>query len=177
MRKLLVLLPLFILPLSVTAQEVPRIEVYGGYSNLMSNLNVSSFDMSGVDFSAAENLNSWFGGALDISSHFGTENGFKTNMETAMYGPVFSYRKVRHVVVFSHGMLGAVRGGPNYLDISKSEVRFGALAGGGVDVQVSRMVALRLIQADYVLTHFSSVRQDNIRVSAGLVLRFGSRKK
>ncbi len=176
MRKLLVLLPLFILPLSALAQQAPKLEVFGGYSNFTGNLNVSSFNMNGFNISAAENVNSWFGGVLDVSGHFGKENGFQTNMESAMYGPVFSYRKVHHVVVFGEGLLGAVRGGPEYLNISKPEVRFGAMAGAGLDVQVTPMVALRLVHADYMMTRFSGAAQDNVRISAGIVLRFGKTK-
>jgi hypothetical protein len=87
---------------------------------------------------------------------------------------VFAYRKHPIFVPFVHCMVGAVRGGPEYLDISKPEFRIGLIAGGGADLKVSRRVSLRLIQADYLMTRFSSARQDNIRLSAGIVLRFGT---
>jgi long-subunit fatty acid transport protein len=132
--------------------------------------------VNGVNFSLVENMNSWFGGALDFSTHYGTENGFKTNTQSMTYGPVFSYRKVRNVVLFGHGLLGAVRGGPDYLDISKPEERFGAYLGGGLDLKVRSNVALRLFQADYLMTRFSHARQDNIRLSAGIVLLLGKKK-
>jgi opacity protein-like surface antigen len=176
MRKFLLLVPLLVLPVSAVAQELPRVEVFMGYSNLSANLNASSFNMNGVNFSAAENLNSWFGGALDFSTHFGTENGFKINTQSLTYGPVFSYRKVKHVVAFGHGLLGAERGGREYLNISKPEERFGMYVGGGLDVKVRPNVALRLIQADYLMTRFSGHRQDNMRLSAGIVLLLGKKK-
>jgi hypothetical protein len=132
--------------------------------------------MNGANFSVTENLNSWFGGAIDFSSHFGTENGFRTNTESVTYGPVFSYRKSKYIVPFGHALLGAVRGGPEYLNISKPEICFGLYAGGGVDVHVTRMLALRLIQADYLMTRFSNARQDNMRLSAGIVLLLGKKK-
>ncbi|MGA2987149.1 MAG: outer membrane beta-barrel protein [Terriglobia bacterium] len=175
MRRFLLLLPLLVMPGLALAQETPKVEVFGGYSNLNANMNASSFNLNGVNFSAAENLNSWFGGALDISSHFGTENGLKTNTESVAYGPVFSYRKYKSVVPFGHALLGAVRGGPEYLNISKPEERFGVYVGGGLDVKISPHVALRLVQADYLMTRFSSARQDNIRLSAGIVLLFGKK--
>ena len=176
MRKFLVLLPLLILPVSAWAQDVPRYQVFGGYSNLAANVTTSSIDMNGVNGSFQENLNSWLGGALDISGHFGTENGYHVNTESAMYGPVFSYRKSKSVTPFVHGLLGAVRGSPDYLGISKGEYRFGTYLGGGVDLKIGPGVALRLIQADYLFTHFSNIRQDNFRISAGIVLNFGKRK-
>lgn len=168
----LFLLVLF-LPLAATAQQTPKVEVFGGYSNLEANLSSSSFNLNGADFSVTENVTLWFGGALDFSSHFGTEAGFKVDTETLTYGPVFAYRKHPSVVPFSHVLLGAVRGSSDYLDISKPAVHFALAAGGGIDVKLTDRVALRLIQADYLMTRFSAMRQDNIRLSAGIVLRFG----
>jgi hypothetical protein len=176
MRKILLLLPLLVLPASAWAQQTPKVEIFGGYSNLYANINTSSFDMNGVNFSAAENVNSWFGGALDFSTHFGTENGYKVNMQTLTYGPVFSYRKNKSMVPFGHALVGAVRGGQEYLNISKSDTRVAAYMGGGLDVKVAPSVALRLFQVDYLLTHFSGIRQNNIRLSAGIVFRVGKKK-
>jgi opacity protein-like surface antigen len=175
MRRFLLLLPLLWLSTSAVAQETPKVEVFGGYSNLSANVNASSFNLNGFDTSVAENVNSWFGGALDFSAHFGTENGFSVNTESLSYGPVFSYRKNHRVTPFGHILLGAVRGGPEFLNISKAETRFGMYAGGGLDVKITPLVALRLIQADYLLTAFSNTTQDNFRLSAGIVLRFGKK--
>lgn len=175
MRRALILLPLLMLPVSAWAQEIPKVEVFGGYSYLLANENHSSFNMSGAAVSAAENLNSWFGGALDFSTHFGTENHIKTNMQTLAYGPVFSYRKNKSFVPFAEVLLGAVRGGPQYFNISKSEERFAVYTGGGLDLRISNRWAVRIIQADYLMTRFSSAWQDNVRLSAGLVLRLGKK--
>jgi hypothetical protein len=151
--------------------------VFGGYSNLTANFSQTNFILNGYTVSAQENLNSWFGGAVDFSEHIGTDNRFKVNTESMMYGPVFSYRKSRVITPFAHGLLGAVRGGPEYLNISKSEYHFGAYAGGGLDLNVGHGLALRLIQADYLYTHFSNFRQNNLRLSAGIVLLLGTKKK
>ena len=179
MRRALILLALWMSPVAVWAQTqtFPKVEVYGGYSYLDANFSKTSVTLNGAAFSVAENLNSWFGGTLDISSHFGTEAGHKTNMETASYGPVFSYRKNKAIVPFGEAMLGVVRGAANYLNISKPETRFAVYTGGGVDVRVNDRLAVRVIQADYLMTRFSSARQDNVRLSAGVVLRLGLGKK
>ena len=42
-----------------------------------------------------------------------------------------------------------------------------------MDVRVARSLAVRVFQADYVFSHFSGVHQDNVRVSVGLVYRYG----
>lgn len=178
MRKALIFLALLIPPVSALAQQTPKLEVFGGYSNLTPNVDLtnisSNFNLNGFHVSVTENLNSWFGGVLDFSSHYGTEAGFKTNTQALMYGPVFAYRKHPTFVPFVHGMVGAVRGGPEFLNISKPEFRIGLIVGGGADLKVSRRVSLRLIQADYLMSRFSSARQDSVRLSAGIVLRFGT---
>ena len=175
MRKLLFLVMISLLPALAAAQQTPKLEVLGGYSNLTANLSASSFSLNGLVVSATENISSWFGGTLDFSTHFGTENGFKVNTMSLAYGPVFAYRKNKRIVPFAHTLLGAVRGGAEYLDISKPEYRFGIYAGGGVDVRLAPHVALRLVQADYLMTRFSNARQDSLRLSAGLVLRWGKK--
>ncbi len=169
------IMALLIVPFPAAAQNTPQVEVFGGYSHLLGDLNNSTFNLNGVNGSVTENLNKWFGGTLDISSQFGTEASYKVNSQSISYGPVFSYRKNKSFVPFAHGMLGAVRGSAEYLGVSKPEYRFGALLGGGVDVRLNDRVWLRLIQADYLMTRFSSATQDNIRISAGLVFRFGQK--
>jgi peptidoglycan-associated lipoprotein len=52
---------------------------------------------------------------------------------------------------------------------------FASNIGGGLDLKASRRLALRLIEADYLLTtvdNGSNNHQNNLRVSAGVVLRF-----
>jgi len=44
--------------------------------------------------------------------------------------------------------------------------------GGGVDLRLSRSVAFRMIQADYLLTRFGGITQNNARITTGLVYRF-----
>jgi peptidoglycan-associated lipoprotein len=53
---------------------------------------------------------------------------------------------------------------------------FAANLGGGLDLRVNPRFSVRLIEADYLLTTFdnnSNNHQNNLRISAGVVLRFG----
>jgi outer membrane immunogenic protein len=53
---------------------------------------------------------------------------------------------------------------------------FALAAGGGVDLDLSPHWALRIVEADYYLTRFANGvndRQNNTRISAGAVFRFG----
>ena len=165
-----------LLPLTAMAADpgstglYPRGEFFGGYSYFHGGDGGGNFN--GLDASIAENLRPWFGGALEVSSHWGSG----TNVSTFMYGPVFSYRKDPRVTPFFHFLAGGVSGSTGYLDISHGKATFGLTAGGGVDVKVTPNLAVRVAQVDYVMSRFSASEQSNFRFSAGLVYRFGFRK-
>ena len=173
MRKAGVLFALvFFFSAAAAAQATPKVEVFGGYSNLFANLNNSSYNLNGVHVSAAENVNSWFGGVLDFSSHFGSNAGLNVNTQWIMYGPRFAYRKSSAITPSVHVLFGGVRGSRGFEGISEANWRFAVGLGGDIDVRINDRVALRLVQADYLPTHFLNLRQDNLRLSAGLVFRF-----
>lgn len=48
---------------------------------------------------------------------------------------------------------------------------FALAVGGGLDVRAGKHFDIRLIQADYLPTFFGSTRQDNLRLSFGVVFR------
>jgi outer membrane immunogenic protein len=55
---------------------------------------------------------------------------------------------------------------------------FAANFGGGVDLRVAHRISIRLVEADYLLTTFdngSNNHQNNLRISAGVVLHFGGK--
>jgi len=156
------------------APGTPRGELFGGYSYFRAG--DAGTGLNGGDFSIAENVNRWFGGALDLSSHHGSFAGSGVNVTTIAYGPVFSYRRDPRFTPFFHVLLGAVRGSSGYLGISLPDTEFAITGGGGVDVKLGKHLAVRVIQADYISSHFLSKTQNNFRLSAGLVFRFGFRR-
>jgi peptidoglycan-associated lipoprotein len=55
---------------------------------------------------------------------------------------------------------------------------FAANIGGGLDLKASRRFAIRLFEAGYLLTtvdNSSNNHQNNLRISAGVVMRFGNK--
>ena len=60
-----------------------------------------------------------------------------------------------------------------------AENKFAMALGGGLDVRVRRHLAIRAIQAEYLMTKFSDINsgssgtQNDMRLSTGLVFRFG----
>jgi opacity protein-like surface antigen len=52
-----------------------------------------------------------------------------------------------------------------------SDTSFATALGGGLDYKIIRLIALR-VQGDYIQTWFFGTTQNNVRLSAGIVLRF-----
>jgi hypothetical protein len=44
--------------------------------------------------------------------------------------------------------------------------------GGGLDWNATPHIGVRLIQAEYFMTNFASVRENGARISTGVVFRF-----
>lgn len=106
-----------------------------------------------------------------------------TSVYTAMFGPSFAYRGNPDIEPFAHILLGGMYGKASLTSkgeilagssISGSEWTFGYAIGGGADIKISKLIALRG-QADWIRSTFADSdkdRQNNIRVLGGLVLRF-----
>jgi len=81
-------------------------------------------------------------------------------------------------VPFAEALFGDARAHPNITgDVQQSS--FGMALGGGVDVVLSKNVAWRFAQIDYLMSNFSgpqlnaSARQNNFRIGSGIVFRLG----
>jgi peptidoglycan-associated lipoprotein len=163
MRKLLLAAAaVLFMCVSASAQEVesvtPDVEVFGGYSYL----RVYGEDSNGANVSVTGNVNRWFGITGDLSTHFATDD-FGEDVTLVVGGPKFTYRR-GPVTPYMHLMFGGAFG--------DGESEGAAVLGGGVDAQVSKHVAIRIAQVDYIATTF---RSNNVRISTGIVFRFGER--
>jgi hypothetical protein len=177
MKRFVWLVPaMFLFCLTAKAQDTPAWEVAGGYSYLYANLgntnSTGSFGLQGGGGSITENYNSWFGGRAEVNGYRGTESGTNVSAVTANYGPVFSYRKMDTITPWASVQLGIIQGSAGYVGTSASSFHFGLVTGGGVDVKVSPRVAVRL-NADYMMSQFLGLRQDNLTFGGGIVFRFG----
>ena len=109
------------------------------------------------------------------------ENAAHTAMYSTMIGPSFVYRGSSSVEPFAHVLLGGVYAKAKLSSVGESLAAgpreasdwvFGYAVGGGADFKISKKVALRG-QVDWIGSTFSDLgndRQDNIRISGGLVL-------
>jgi len=182
------------LPLS--AQDNPKLEVFGGYQYL----HAGSFDgegdsanTNGWDTSATFNFAKHFGVAADFSGNYKTENVVNSSLGSNSYpaavriytytfGPVVSAKASEKFRVFAHALFGGAHVRPTGCVIfsgspdecgSGSASGFAMMVGGGVDAKMTNRSVLRLVQVDWVrLPSEFGAQSSNVRVSAGVVFRF-----
>jgi len=184
-------------------RSTPRFELFLGYSNFrsvpMSSAGNRIAWLSGGSTSLAINANRYLGFVADFGGYHANRFGpdappiggvvnASGNVFTYMFGPRLSLRHDRFTP-FAQVLFGGARAGEVTLNGCSgvgctplpSENSFTMTAGGGLDITLHRHVALRLFQAEYVMTRFedrsSSVAQpgtqNDVRLSAGIVFRFG----
>jgi len=177
-------------------QPAPKWELYGGYSFFHPGADVHGqlpgallplssrleANPRGAGASITYNFNRWFGLTLDTSTHWGSGEAtlFKRIDDAAFsnlsFGPKITLRH-EHFSPFFEVLVGDHRLMPDaFHDVDKLGVMF----GGGLDINLSRHVALRLIRADYVVSNYRygppSVPSTDIRglrAQTGLVFMFG----
>ena len=170
-------------PLAALAQESPKVEIFGGYSYLRGDDDDDGIDLHGFNVSFNQNIVKWAGLKADISGHYGDVTllpgvpKFELDSYLFLVGPQFNIPKYERLHPYGHVLLGVMRNTlTNFSTAGRTSVRDSAFAvafGGGLDVKVTKALAVRLFQADYVLTTFDNDTQNNFRASTGLVLRLG----
>jgi hypothetical protein len=162
----------------------PQFEVSGTYSYVRANAANSGggYNLNGGSASFAYNFSDRVAIVADggIYRFGGLPSGFDSTMYTYLFGPRFTFRKVRRVTPFVQGLLGGGRLNASSGGISAGENAFSMAIGGGVDWPLRGRFSIRLIEAEYLLTRFDSVTgasatQNDVRISTGLVFRFGSK--
>jgi hypothetical protein len=178
-------------------QPAPKWELFGGYSFFHPGADVHGVlpggllpvtsrlepNPRGAGASVTYNFNRWFGLTLDASSHWGSgETGVANRIDDAGFsnlslGPKVTFRSA-HFSPFLEALVGDHRLMPDaFYDID----RLGFMAGGGLDVNVTRHVALRLFRADFVMSSYRygpstttpSTDIRGVRLQSGLVFMFG----
>ncbi len=158
------------------ASKLPAIEVFGGYSHLR-------FESRTLGFSDQLNMDGWNGGislpdlyeglgiAADLSGHYAAameEYNF-------LLGPQYSF-KWKGLRPYGHALFGKARARlrqPGSTQLEASSLGRAVAVGGGLDIQLSEKFLVRAFQADYLTTSAFSGTQHNLRLSTGLIFRFG----
>jgi len=203
MKKLLLLAPVFLLGITAWAQDVPKVEIPLGFSmiNVHPNLApITSFNVFGGGGQVDFNFGSVFGIKADFMGYtqgsglrnqlekhgfVGAANG---NMFTYMFGPQIK-KHTGMFQPFGEALFGAAHTNAyatilteegKILQGSGNNNAFAMAFGGGIDLAVSKHVAIRPVEVDYLLTRFSAnhvanytANQNNFRYFGGLEFMFG----
>jgi outer membrane protein OmpA-like peptidoglycan-associated protein/opacity protein-like surface antigen len=116
----------------------------------------------------------------------------ESNVFTVMFGPRLSFRNHGKFTPFLQVLGGVAHADELTLNNCTApvfactplprETVFTMTAGGGLDYRLNHRIALRLFQAEFLATHFQNPNsvyivdkewQSNMRLSAGIVFRFG----
>ena len=180
----------------VRAQDVPRGEIFGGYSYLnvdyqsgvASSSPIPRQSANGWDVSPSFNINRWFAVEGDVAGHYKNPQilGVTVNFHDYSFtgGPRFNYRGRSttgffHTLVGGDNLHGSISG---FGSASQNSIAF--IVGGGV-VQQFRPSSHWAVRGsgDYVLTRHNianalgnstpSLTQNNFRASVGIVYVFG----
>jgi len=177
-------------------RPAPKWELYGGYSFFYPGADVHGqlpgallplssrleANPRGAGASVTYDFNRWLGLTLDTSAHWGSgEIGVANRIDDAAFynlslGPKITFRS-KHFSPFLEVLVGDNRLTP---DAFHRIDKLGFMFGGGLDINLSRHVALRLIRADYVMSSYryappavptTDIR--GLRAQVGLNFMFG----
>jgi peptidoglycan-associated lipoprotein len=171
MRKSFLLVPVILGFASVaTAQERTNRDISLGYSYLREGFS-NGINAQGGNLSATGYVNHWLGITGDFGAYHASPFGVSANTYTFLVGPRFAYRSQDRVMPFAQVLVGGAHLTAGGFGVSGSTSGFAWSTGGGVDLGITRRLALRP-QFDYIGVHASGGTLNSGRASVGLVFRF-----
>jgi hypothetical protein len=160
MRKLISVI-FIVVCLAALPAFAQKAELFGGYQ-------LTHFDggptSNGWNAAVTGNILPFVGLTADFSGVYNSG----THFYTYTFGPEV-HARILGVKPFAHALFG----GGTFSAGGASSTGFTTYVGGGVDIKILPFVSARLAQVDWMTTRFSGFTdKNNIRYSAGLVLRF-----
>ena len=150
-------------------QETPKAEIFGGYSaKIQQGMDLAN----GWEGSVTGNVNRWLGVTADFSGYYRTDDGVSQRNYNYLFGPRLTYRTEK-LSPFAQALFGVAHQRVGVGGTNVSDNAFATAIGGGLDYNLKKHVAVRLFQADYLLTRFGGSTQSNARVAFGVVLKLG----
>jgi hypothetical protein len=178
--------------------------------NPPSTISAPSFRASGGSGQFVYNFNNWFGAVADVGGvHNGDMAGFHadTTIVNILGGPRVTLLRRSRFRPFFEFLMGSVYGTsstsiilppatplpsgpiinptpgqPITTRLGASQWVFGLMAGGGLDIRLTKHVTFRPVEVDYYMTRLQNLptlgvsNQNNLRYSAGLMYWFGGEK-
>lgn len=170
---------------SAQAQDGGRVNVGIDYNYVRSNAppgGCGCIDLQGGDGWLSFNFTRHVAVVGLVSGQRATDiegSGTDLTLTTFVVGPRYSFEVGRRVAPFAQVLVGGAHASgslaPGNVLIDGSSNAFAMIAGGGLDVALNHHFAIRAVEADYFMTRFKNGvndRQNNLRLSAGVVVRF-----
>jgi hypothetical protein len=158
--------------MTAAAQEVvPRAEVFGGFSISSTDFGgVTRESMWGWQGAVNGNVRSNLGLVADFGGQYKDVAGTSLRVHQYLFGPrVFARRE--KITAFGHALFGGARASAAGVSANGFAMGF----GGGLDVNVSDRIAVRVPQFDWVPNRFSGVWDNStVRIGIGIVIKAGS---
>jgi outer membrane protein OmpA-like peptidoglycan-associated protein len=171
---------------ALLAQETTpsKVDIFAGYSwaspgrigtkTPFSTSTNNTFKLQGENgwgASVTYNVRRNFGFTADFGGHYSDQ----ANFGTVMFGPKVMF-PTEHLTPFGEFLVGLARLSPSGLDTANG---LGVAAGGGFDLNITKRVAWRVIQADYIRQQHNNNaglgvgHLNGARVQGGLVFLLG----
>jgi Outer membrane protein beta-barrel domain len=157
---------------AAVAQDTPRFQLFGGYSYTHLSGAGGSGSLHGWNAALSGNLTRHLSLVADFAGGYDRSSGTAVNVHTFLFGPQVT-KRAKRADLFAQALFGVGRAGISASGIGASDTAFATALGGGVDVHAGSRVSFRVAQIDYLLTRFGGNNQNNLRVSTGLVIRWG----
>jgi len=186
-KRLPIVVAVLALAAPLAAAERQGTDLFAGYSFA----KVEDVSRHGGNLALGFDLFGPIDGFVDASAHWGSGESTSRDDLTLMAGPGVRFGKRGRTLIFARVLAGLVKDRTSItvldVDISESRSGFGLLAGGGVDVPITRTLAVRA-QADYLFWSPGGGEANclaigcptgdgdwasGFRASAGIVYRFG----
>ena len=172
---------------SFASAQIPKGNIFFGYSYLRADLSSGQgSNLNGWEGSLEGKVFPMLGVVVDISGHYGGANvqlfcevlpgpcppsvhisGSEYNV---LFGPRLS-ASLGKFRPFGHVLIGLGHVSASGSGVSNSDSTFATVVGGGLDYRIVHAIGWRF-QGEYLQTRFFNGRQDNARLSTGLVLNF-----
>jgi hypothetical protein len=184
-------------------QPAPKADLFLGYSFLRANSarEIPAFTMNGGVGTLGLNINRYIGFEAELGGyHNGNISDVRldTTTMTYLFGPRLSIARNKKVYPYFHTLFGGMHLTTSILPetvvtpvtpasssgrYKASQDAFAMAIGGGLDIKVGRLISIRPIQLDYVMTRFEDFglsgqppddrNQHHLRYAAGILFNFG----
>jgi opacity protein-like surface antigen len=175
--------------------EHPKIEAYGTYQFFRADIDIlDNESLHGWGAGVQWNPYRWLGAVAEMNGAYGSSKAqgpvvnplapttpvdVTTNVHTYLFGPRIAWR-TRPITAFAHSLFGF---GTLSVDCpgcnSINNNKFAMALGGGLDINITKGIAIRAAQFDYVPINTSLALNSggssyfrNSRFQAGVVFKF-----